>query len=72
MTRIKIRDRENRKFLTGFRDMADFSREIGIQYPPGGPLRRTSERPKKTASNDPRLSEKSRHDHQDLKSELEL
>ena len=25
MTRMKIRDRENRKILTGFRDMADSS-----------------------------------------------
>ena len=33
-----MRDRENQKVFTGFRDMANISRDIGIQDPPGGPL----------------------------------
>ena len=39
MTRMKIRDRENRKILTGFRDMADFFTGNRDLIPsPGGPL----------------------------------
>ena len=36
---MKIRDRENRKILTGFRDMADFvTGNRDPIPPPGGPL----------------------------------
>ena len=34
---MKIQDWENQKIVTGFREMADLLREIGIQYPPGEP-----------------------------------
>ena len=37
MKRRKIQDQENQNFLTGYRDMALFSRDIGIQYIPGEP-----------------------------------
>ena len=39
MTNKQIRDRKNRKFFTGFRNMANFTREIGIQHPLVGTLK---------------------------------
>ena len=39
MTRMKIRDRENRKIITEFWDMADFFQgKSGSNTPSGGPL----------------------------------
>ena len=38
ITRKKILNWENWKFFTGFRDKANFSREIGIQHPLAAPL----------------------------------
>ena len=43
MTRMKIRDRENRKILTGFRDMAGFVTGNRDPIHPGGPLTRKAQ-----------------------------
>ena len=38
MTRMKTRDRENRKISTAFWDMTDFDMGNRDPIPPGGPL----------------------------------
>ena len=54
---MKIRDRENRKILTGFRDMADFvTGNRDPIPPPGGPLGCRAQKSKQAIVKNPRSS----------------